>query len=132
MLLNIGIFLLLLLYLLSGYQKIINFNKSVNPLKIKFDEKFSTDCNIYFYKFLMILTIFLLILGSILLLCVSFILFTLLATYVVHWPAVGKEYYQFLINYIIHYHYLILFIYYIPSINSFFRIMIHKYIYTKY
>ena len=35
MLLNIGIFLLLLLYILSGYQKIINFNKSVNHLKIK-------------------------------------------------------------------------------------------------
>ena len=109
----LGIFLLLLLYLLSGYQKIINFNKSVKHLKTKFDEKFGTDFNINFYKFLMILTIILLTFGSILMLylsyknikieiikilCLFFIIFTLLATYVVHWPAVGKEYYQFLKN----------------------------------
>jgi uncharacterized membrane protein YphA (DoxX/SURF4 family) len=110
---NIGLILLLHLYILSGFGKIKNFEETSNGLKEKFEEKFPVSFNINFYKFTLCLVILLLTVGSFLLfylhyskqnknlikiLCIKFILFTILATYLYHIPAVGHNFYAVLKN----------------------------------
>ena len=122
----IGVIFLLILYILSGYNKLIKFNKSCEFLKDKFDIKFNVNLDMKYYKLMMIGTILLLTLGSFILtynialnknkfltkiLCLCFIIFTILATYIVHFPPKGKEYYQFLKNLSITGAFIILFYY---------------------
>lgn len=110
---NLGLILLLHLYIVSGFGKIKNFEETSNGLKEKFEEKFPVSFNIYFYKFTLCLVILLLTVGSFLLfylhyfkknkyllklLCIEFILFTILATYLYHIPATGHNFYATLKN----------------------------------
>lgn len=111
----IGISLLVSLYILSGINKINDFNNVSEGLKSKFENKFPVDLPILFYKFTLILVILLLIGGSLLLIILDqldfnykeiilkllsllFILFTLFATYLYHFPATGHDYYAALKN----------------------------------
>ena len=64
---NLGLILLLHLYVVSGFGKIKNFEETSNGLKEKFEEKFPVSFNINFYKFTLCLVILLLIVGSCLL-----------------------------------------------------------------
>lgn len=112
---NLGIFLLISMYIFSGINKIFNFNNISKELKNKFENKFNVNLPINFYKFTMVLVILLLVVGSLLLLiidniniiyklqilkllCVLFISFTGLATYLYHYPPIGNEVYSFMKN----------------------------------
>ena len=112
---NIGLILFLSLYIISGYGKIKDFRNTSNTLKQKFENKFPISFPQLFYDFILVLVIKLLIFGSIMLfilynsnnknskimlklLCIKFILFTILATYLYHTPPVGHDFYAVLKN----------------------------------
>ena len=112
---NIGISLLVSMYIFSGINKILNFNNISKELQAKFEIKFPVKLPLIFYKFTMILVISLLTCGSFILLLlhnieikykniiiqilsILFILFTLLATYLYHYPPVGHDLYAFMKN----------------------------------
>tara|TARA_B100000683_G_C12413250_1_gene524698 strand:- start:777 stop:1181 length:405 start_codon:yes stop_codon:yes gene_type:complete len=113
--LNIGIILFLSLYVISGYGKIKDFRNTSNTLKDKFENKFPVSLPQKFYDFTLVLVIILLTFGSVLLfilhnskgknnkkilklLCIEFILFTILATYLYHTPPVDRDFYDCLKN----------------------------------
>ena len=117
---TIGKICLIILYLISGLGKIKNFNPTSIDLKNKFENKFKfVNLPLFFYKMILFFVILLLIFGS---LWISFskylplniskiylnyfnffikyalILFTTLATYLYHYPAVGKDFHHFFKN----------------------------------
>jgi uncharacterized membrane protein YphA (DoxX/SURF4 family) len=105
-------FLILLLFILSGFSKIKNINGTAKYLKK------NVNINIPFnlYIFAIILVIFLQIIGSLTILysslyinkiknlkyayysCISLAVFTILATLIFHMPPTGKNYYDVLKN----------------------------------
>ena len=112
---NLGIIVFLSLYVISGYGKITDFRNTSNTLKEKFENKFNVPLPQLFYDFTLVLVIILLIFGSLLLfilhnskgknkkillkiLCIEFILFTILATYLYHTPPVDRDFYDCLKN----------------------------------
>ena len=117
---TIGKICLMILYLISGLGKIRNFNPTSIDLKNKFENKFKfVNLPLFFYKMILFFVILLLLFGS---LWISFseyitlnlnknylnyfnffikytlILFTILATYLYHYPAIGNNYYHFYKN----------------------------------
>ena len=110
---NVGLALLLSLYIISGINKINNYCNISIDLKNKFETKFPVNFPLNFYKFTMILVILLLTIGSLLLMLFKntniknnnililkflFVSFTILATYLYHIPATGHNYYAVLKN----------------------------------
>ena len=113
--LNLGIIIFLSLYVISGYCKITDFINTSNTLKEKFENKFPVSLPQNFYDFSLVLVIILLIFGSVLLfilhnskgknkkillklLCIEFISFTILSTYLYHTPPTGRDFYDCLKN----------------------------------
>lgn len=113
--LNLGIIIFLSLYVISGYGKITDFRNTSNTLKEKFENKFPISLPQKFYDFSLVLVIILLIFGSVLLfilhnskgknkkillklLCIEFISFTILSTYLYHTPPTGRDFYDCLKN----------------------------------
>lgn len=113
--LNLGIIIFLSLYVISGYGKITDFRNASNTLKEKFENKFQVSLPQKFYDFSLVLVIILLIFGSVLLfilhnskgknkkillklLCIEFISFTILSTYLYHTPPTGRDFYDCLKN----------------------------------
>lgn len=113
--LNLGIIIFLSLYVISGYGKIKDFRNTSNTLKEKFETKFPVSFSQKFYDFTLVLVIILLTFGSVLLfilhnsngktkkillklLCIEFIFFTIMATYLYHTPPVGRDFYDCLKN----------------------------------
>ena len=108
----IGIFLLTIMFFLSGFNKIINFKSVSNGLQSKFSQKlFNIPLN--FAMFSIVLVILLEILAPIIMNYSYYnkkyykygkystyllILFVIIATYLYHFPATGSQYYPFMSN----------------------------------
>lgn len=110
---NIGIFLLTIMFFLSGFDKIINFKNVSIGLKSKLTNKLLLNLPLYFSYLSMILVIILEILGPILInysyytkkyykyakySCWLLIVFVIMATYLYHFPPYGSQYYPFMSN----------------------------------
>ena len=100
-------FLLIILFFLSGFDKINNVNKLADGLK----NKVNLNINIDLYKLAIIIVILLEIFAPIIIMysiqykkyykhayysTIGLILFTILATFLYHFPATGKNYYSFM------------------------------------
>lgn len=103
---KIGIILFLILYLLSGFNKALNFIPTVELTQTKFPIKLP----LWFFKLTIVGVIILLTIGSLLLIVNTFtnkfnklafytticmILFTIMATLMFHYPPVGADKYHF-------------------------------------
>lgn len=103
---KIGVIVLLILYLLSGYNKALNFMPTVNMTMAKFPIKFP----LWFFKLTIVGVVSLLTAGSGLLIYSTFtqkykrlafyttiamILFTIMATLMFHFPPTGDQKYHF-------------------------------------
>ena len=106
MLSKIGIILVLAMYVLSGVNKFLDFNGTVNITSQKFPIKFPN----WFFQLTIVGVVLLLTAGSSLLIYNEFtdkfanlakvttvlmIIFTILATMMFHFPPVGKDKYHF-------------------------------------
>jgi len=102
-------FLLTLLFISAGFEKINDFSKTVNGLK----NKVNLDIDFDLYKLAIIIVIILEIFAPLIILnsiqskkyykhayyaTLSLIIFTVLATYLYHLPATGSNYYKILSN----------------------------------
>ena len=100
-------FLLIILFFLSGFDKINNVSKLADGLK----NKVNLNINIDLYKLAIIIVILLEIFAPIIIMysiqykkyykhayysTIGLILFTILATFLYHFPATGKNYYSFM------------------------------------
>jgi len=100
-------FLLIILFFLSGFDKINNVSKLADGLK----NKVNLNINIDLYKLAIIIVILLEIFAPIIIMysiqykkyykhayysTIGLILFTILATFLYHFPATGKKYYSFM------------------------------------
>jgi len=100
-------FLLTILFFLSGFDKINNVSKLADGLK----NKVNLNINIDLYKLAIIIVILLEIFAPIIIMysiqykkyykhayysTIGLILFTILATFLYHFPATGKNYYSFM------------------------------------
>lgn len=100
-------FLLVILFFLSGFDKINNVSKLADGLK----NKVNLNINIDLYKLAIIIVILLEIFAPIIIMysvgykkyykysyysTIGLILFTILATFLYHFPATGKNYYSFM------------------------------------
>jgi len=100
-------FLLVILFCLSGFDKINNVSKLADGLK----NKVNFNINIDLYKLAIIIVILLEIFAPIIIMysiqykkyykhayysTIGLILFTILATFLYHFPATGKNYYSFM------------------------------------
>ena len=109
MLRKISIIFILILYLISGFNKLLNFNSTVNFLKLKFPIKLPY----FLYQLSIVGVICLLTLGSLFLiysiytdkfkkiasyLIILFIAFTVTATLIFHWPVDKNQQIQFMKN----------------------------------
>lgn len=110
---NIGIFLLTIMFFLSGFDKIINFENVSKGLQIKLSEKLFLNLPIYFSYFSIILVIILEIVAPLIMNYSYYvkkyyqyakyaswflIIFVIMATYLYHFPATGSQYYPFMSN----------------------------------
>lgn len=107
----IDTFLIILIFLLSGYDKIFN----VNSLAIGLQKKIGFNLPLIFFIIVIIAVILLEIIGSLTILysayvnkneykkyakysVIGLIIFTVLATILYHMPPYGSEYYSFIKN----------------------------------
>lgn len=119
MILFLASFLLFLIFLLSGFNKLFNLEKTANYLKNKINLIFKINLNFNIPNIFYILAIIIAIIIEIG--CSSYILysiynntyklnnyliysiyaiigFTILATLIFHFPPIGKDYYSFMSN----------------------------------
>lgn len=110
---NLGIFLLTIMFFLSGFDKIINFKNVSLGLQNKLSQKLFLNLPLYFSYLSIILVILLEIFAPILMnysyyvkkyykyskyATYLLILFVIMATYLYHFPATGSQYYPFMSN----------------------------------
>lgn len=110
---NIGIFLLTIMFFLSGIDKIINFKNVSLGLKSKLSNKLFLNLPIYFSYLAIILVIILEILGPIIMNYSYYVkkhykyakytslflaVFVIIATYLYHFPPLKSQYYPFMSN----------------------------------
>ena len=106
---KISIIFILILYLISGFSKILNFNMTLKFLKLKFPIKLPN----FLYTLSIVGVIILLTLGSLFLIysiftdkfkrmasyvIILFIVFTVIATLIFHWPVDKNQQIQFMKN----------------------------------
>lgn len=108
-------FVVLFMYIISGIDKIFNFNKAVGGFRKRLISKLSISRNLpsIFFKLSIVIAIVIELLGSLVILYSSYkenythldilatyslLFFTVLATLIYHFPPFGTTYYPFISN----------------------------------